>query len=193
MCVSIWKFFVKGASKEVLWPRDAKKTFLRVLETFRPTAIHTLVWWRLWKLMMNLVNSIDFYCVINSLKGFFYTFNNNLVGSQQKEGTFLIQKSWWTWIRLKLLWLKYFIPIWYSNTKILSRLIKLVFGRKSWLKNWKWPIFDCPQLTFIAKNQKILWAHSFGCKSLLDVNWHSMKFLIRLTHTMLLFPKKVIS
>ena len=152
ICVSQSESFLwKVHQRKCCGHEMQKKTFLRVLETFRPTAIHTLVWWRLWNLMMNHVNSVDFYSVINSLKGFFYTFENNLVGSQQKEGTFLIDKSWWTWIRLKMLWLKYFLLIWYSNTKILFRLIKLVFGRKNWLKNWKWPNFECPQLTLLQR------------------------------------------
>ena len=75
-----------------------------------------------------------------------------------------------------MLTLKVVLLVWYSKTKIIFRVMKLTFGLKIDFKNWKYPIFDCPQSSCITWYQKILWRSSFGCKNLLNFMCHTMKF-----------------
>ena len=72
--------------------------------------------------------------------------------------------------------LKVVLLVWYSNTKIIFRLIKLIFGLKIVFKNWKYPIFDFPQSSCLTRYQKILRGSSFGCKNLLYFICHNLNF-----------------
>ena len=43
-------------------------------------------------------------------------------------------------------------------------------------KNWKYPIFECPQSSYLTWYQKILLGRLFGYKNLLNFNCLTMKF-----------------
>ena len=72
--------------------------------------------------------------------------------------------------------LKVFLLVWYFSTKIIFRMIKLIFSLKINFKNGKYPIFDCPQSSCLKRYKNILWVSSFGCKNLLNFICHSLKF-----------------
>ena len=74
----------------------------------------------------------------------------------------------------RLSYIKVGFLVWYSNIKIILRMIKLIFGLNNQL--WKFPIFDCPQSSYTTNYQKILWGSSFGCKNQLNFICHIVKF-----------------
>ena len=73
-------------------------------------------------------------------------------------------------MKLKMLLLKVVLLVSYSNTKIIFRMIKLIFGLKIDFKNWKYPIFDYPQSSCLTRYQKILWGSSVWFKNMLNFN-----------------------
>ena len=93
-----------------------------------------------------------------------------------KVGHIFTKRNWWTWIQLKMLLPKFVLLVWYSNTKIIFRIIELVFGLRNRLWKLKMPNFYCPQSSCLTRYQKILWGSSFGCKNLWSFIYHNMKF-----------------
>ena len=92
---------------------------------------------------------------MNLLKGFFDMLQDNLVQSHQKLGTFLLNRFFQKWIKLKMMLIKIVVLIWYSNKKIIFMKFKLCFGPKNWLWILKMPNFwrPCTKLSCkISKN-----------------------------------------
>ena len=61
-----------------------------------------------------------------------------------------------------MLLVKAVLLVWCFNTKMIFRVINLIFGLKIDFKNWKYLIFDCPQSSSLAiykKNplRKLIW------------------------------------
>ena len=96
--------------------------------------------------------------------------------SWQKYGSFSSDKSWWTWIRLKMFLFKVAFLVLYCKVKIIFRLFKMIFAPKNDFENWKWPIFDCSLSSCIRRYHKIPWESPFGCKKLLDCICQTLKF-----------------
>ena len=65
---------------------------------------------------------------------------------------------------------------WYSDEKIIFRMIKWNLASKNDSKLWKFPIFDSSDSKSLTRYQKILWICSLKCENLLNFTWHSMKF-----------------
>ena len=68
---------------------------------------------------------------------------------------------------------------WYSDEKIIFRMIKWNLASKNDSKLWKFPIFDSSDSKSLTRCQKILWICSLGYKNLLNFARHSMKFHTR--------------
>ena len=65
---------------------------------------------------------------------------------------------------------------WYSDKKIIFRMIRWNLASKNDSELWKFPIFDSSDSKSLTRYQKILWVCSLGYKNLLNFAWHSMKF-----------------
>ena len=66
---------------------------------------------------------------------------------------------------------------WYSDKKIIFRMIRWNLASKNDSELWKFPIFDSSDSKSLTRYQKILWICSLECKkSQLNFAWHSMKF-----------------
>ena len=73
----------------------------------------------------------------------------------------------WEWFILKMLLMKDVPLIKYSDKKIISRKIELIFS----LQNWLWKL-----KMSVTRYQKILLGGSFKCKNLLNFNCTTEKF-----------------
>ena len=96
--------------------------------------------------------------------------------ADKNRAHFKMNKIWWTSIKLKMLLLKDFLLVWYSNTKIIFSMIELIFVLRIDFKNWKYPIFDCPKSSCLTRYEKNFWGSSFGCKNILNFICHTMRF-----------------
>ena len=72
--------------------------------------------------------------------------------------------------------MKFFLLGWYSDEKIIFRMIKWNLASKNDSKLWKFPIFDSSDSKCLTRYQKILWVSLFGCKSLSKFIYHTIKF-----------------
>ena len=94
----------------------------------------TIVWWRLWNFLVVQVKFNRFLPLNEHPKRILCQLVRLFDGCQ-KLGTILLNKFSWKPFLLKILWMKIFLLIKYSDKKIIFRKIQLNFGLQNWL--WK--------------------------------------------------------